>query len=237
MALDRYAYVYNNPLRYNDPTGHFTNEQLEEYYGEYWRKEIQKYSPEMQNVLLDADVQLGTMIIFTKDGEEQQGIMIENENGEIIYWNVENKETMEIGEVNEYEIKGCYFQESKNQYEYTKKWDFSGNGNMESNIILPEHWNYGEEGFVIITKSYSFNKPSALGWTGMGFGTIQVVRAATTGDVSAGLEGLIGLAIGIAEMVETTPLLVLETDKSQTYYGYPPIPTPWGPSSPEPWGP
>jgi hypothetical protein len=27
---------------------------------------------------------------------------------------------MEMGEVNEYEIKGCYFQESKNQYEYKK---------------------------------------------------------------------------------------------------------------------
>ena len=35
--LDRYAYVRNNPTRYVDPTGHWTEEELEEALGEDWR--------------------------------------------------------------------------------------------------------------------------------------------------------------------------------------------------------
>lgn len=31
QALNRYAYVYNNPLRYVDPTGYLTEEQIMAY--------------------------------------------------------------------------------------------------------------------------------------------------------------------------------------------------------------
>jgi RHS repeat-associated protein len=31
QALNRYSYTLNNPLRYTDPTGHFTEEELLEY--------------------------------------------------------------------------------------------------------------------------------------------------------------------------------------------------------------
>ena len=34
---NRYAYARNDPLKYTDPSGHWTEEQLEEYLGENWR--------------------------------------------------------------------------------------------------------------------------------------------------------------------------------------------------------
>ena len=37
QALNRYAYVRNNPLRYTDPTGFFSEEQLVQWFGENWR--------------------------------------------------------------------------------------------------------------------------------------------------------------------------------------------------------
>ena len=33
QALNRYSYVYNNPLRYIDPSGHFSEDQLREWFG------------------------------------------------------------------------------------------------------------------------------------------------------------------------------------------------------------
>jgi len=33
QAFDRYAYVNNNPLRYTDPTGHYSPEELMEHFG------------------------------------------------------------------------------------------------------------------------------------------------------------------------------------------------------------
>jgi RHS repeat-associated protein len=35
--LDRYAYVRNNPTRYVDPTGHWTEDELEEAFGKDWQ--------------------------------------------------------------------------------------------------------------------------------------------------------------------------------------------------------
>ena len=31
QSLNRYSYVYNNPLRYTDPSGHFTDDQIKEW--------------------------------------------------------------------------------------------------------------------------------------------------------------------------------------------------------------
>jgi RHS repeat-associated protein len=33
LAWDRYAYGFNNPSRYTDPTGHFTKDEIKEYFG------------------------------------------------------------------------------------------------------------------------------------------------------------------------------------------------------------
>jgi hypothetical protein len=94
---------------------------------------------------------------------------------------------------------------------------------MESNIILPEHWNYGEEGFVVISKRYG--NPSTLDWIGIVTGVIGLSFPGNPYSVTV---GTIGLLTGIAGGVYVTSFYYLETDQGQKYHGYPPIPTPWG---------
>ncbi len=41
QSLNRYSYVVNNRIKYNDPTGHFTEDEINEYlqhhYGDKWQ--------------------------------------------------------------------------------------------------------------------------------------------------------------------------------------------------------
>jgi RHS repeat-associated protein len=39
QALNRYSYVLGNPLKYTDPSGHWTEEELEQFFGENWMQE------------------------------------------------------------------------------------------------------------------------------------------------------------------------------------------------------
>jgi RHS repeat-associated protein len=39
QELNRYSYVLGNPLKYTDPSGHWTEEELEQFFGENWMQE------------------------------------------------------------------------------------------------------------------------------------------------------------------------------------------------------
>ena len=39
QSLNRYSYVYNNPLRYTDPSGHYSVEDDKDWLREFWAKE------------------------------------------------------------------------------------------------------------------------------------------------------------------------------------------------------
>ncbi|RME58202.1 hypothetical protein D6779_07005, partial [Candidatus Parcubacteria bacterium] len=40
LSWERYAYVLNNPLRYSDPTGHFTEEAIQDYLERIYGKRL-----------------------------------------------------------------------------------------------------------------------------------------------------------------------------------------------------
>jgi hypothetical protein len=50
QALNRFSYCYNNPLRYVDPTGHLTDEQIAEWLG-YDVGDLQQNNPELYKLL------------------------------------------------------------------------------------------------------------------------------------------------------------------------------------------
>jgi len=74
QAFDRYCYVFNNPLSYSDPSGHYTKEQLDKALGNDWHE---KYfgengvfygREELLDFLLSEDVTdpttLGTIVLL-----------------------------------------------------------------------------------------------------------------------------------------------------------------------------
>ncbi len=76
VDLDRYAYVRNNPVNFNDPTGHFTDDAISDYlkniYGDEWIDVWKKWSndDELMNLLHKA--QAGDVLSrswFDSDGK------------------------------------------------------------------------------------------------------------------------------------------------------------------------
>jgi RHS repeat-associated protein len=63
QALNRYSYVLNNPLRYTDPTGMFSEDEIEQYlrgnYGDLWRDYWNAWRSDdvFWNMLLEAQYQ------------------------------------------------------------------------------------------------------------------------------------------------------------------------------------
>jgi len=54
QSLNRYAYTLNNPLRYTDPTGHFEEDQLKEWFPDLWKSWKNDY-PNFWSMLLVAE--------------------------------------------------------------------------------------------------------------------------------------------------------------------------------------
>lgn len=70
---DRYAYVLNNPIRYNDPTGHFSDDEIKEYlqntYGDKWNSYWDVWSNDMEWMkLLHAAVGGGFLGYYSGSG-------------------------------------------------------------------------------------------------------------------------------------------------------------------------
>jgi hypothetical protein len=80
QALNRYTYVYNNPLRYTDPSGYFSEEAIVDYlketYGEQWEDIYSEWraSETWWAMLLEA--QPGDILEMTDDqGERSYGVV------------------------------------------------------------------------------------------------------------------------------------------------------------------
>jgi hypothetical protein len=92
---NRFAYTRNNPLKYSDPSGHFSEDQLKEWYGDDWRS---LFTDEWIQLLLDQDgsqlfgAQLGDLVL-TGNSESglAQSILVLNSSGQLALWDLANK--------------------------------------------------------------------------------------------------------------------------------------------------
>ena len=93
---NRYAYVRGNPLKFNDPTGHFSEEQLIGWYGENWRD---NFSQAWIDILLDRPgseilgAQLGDIVLMGggTDAERRAAFVLDETGGQLTLWDIDNK--------------------------------------------------------------------------------------------------------------------------------------------------
>lgn len=77
QSLNRFSYVLDAPLRFIDPTGHFTEEELATHYGFDSIKALRAWSvwqtwlkePQWIGMLLSAEAKLGSILVAVIDGQ------------------------------------------------------------------------------------------------------------------------------------------------------------------------
>jgi RHS repeat-associated protein len=197
--LNRYAYVRNNPLRYIDPTGLFSEEQLEKWYGENWMEVIsENYSEEMALILTQAN--FGDLVIFNSNGITYGAIFIMDDDGNLAMWDLRDRSTNTVDNIDQNSIDGFFTQETENEYSLSA--DFSGR-ELQDTKTLPNDWNNGVEQQVVKQYSLSIEEPSIAGWIGFGFGIAGLfIPALREYEVIATLMGLGGIGVGIADLTK-----------------------------------
>ena len=77
QSYNRYAYSYNNPINYIDPTGHLTEDEVLEYFGFSSREEMIKAGWEefLVNWLFNSDVLWGEVFTYN-DGEGEAMLVL-----------------------------------------------------------------------------------------------------------------------------------------------------------------
>ena len=97
-AYNRYMYAYGNPLKFNDPSGHFSEQQLIEWYGENWRDQ---FAAEWQKLLLDDPgssnfgAQLGDLVAYG----DSQGILVLDPDNQLALWDFNAKSAQTVASV------------------------------------------------------------------------------------------------------------------------------------------
>jgi hypothetical protein len=97
--LDRYAYTFNNPVRYTDPSGHIPKEEICKYLGicgEDASKEFEKkYGKELHELLWDTKISWGDKLEWKKGGKLQVAMMVlyttDGENFFGVLWMIEGQ--------------------------------------------------------------------------------------------------------------------------------------------------
>ncbi len=101
FAYNRYMYAYGNPLRYSDPTGHFSEDQLVEWYSENWRD---LFSDNWIKLLLDSPnsqilgAQLGDLVVLGQGNNSTRGVLVLNSADQLTLWDVDNKTPINVGQ-------------------------------------------------------------------------------------------------------------------------------------------
>jgi hypothetical protein len=96
QGLDRYAYTFNNPIRYVDPSGHIPKEEICKFLGICGKNAendfMDQYGQELHDLLWDTDVTWGDKLEWYKDGDLQVAMLALLRIGDEFYgvlWGIE----------------------------------------------------------------------------------------------------------------------------------------------------
>jgi hypothetical protein len=143
-AWDRYAYVMYNPVKYTDPTGHFSQEQLEEWFGETWFEVLEEEFPELLPYFQTEEMTLGNMIYYEINGEKKYGVFSINFDNELVLWDPFEKDFVLFSDFfsSDFMPISLYDQSSEGIFDKVK--DFGDYQACENIHFLPG-WNKGDD--------------------------------------------------------------------------------------------
>ena len=170
-AYDRYAYVQNNPINFSDPSGHFSDDQLEDWYGEDWKEELRsKYSIEITMLLMSDNTNLGDVVAYQENGQNYGAIFAEDEEGNLVMWDLKTRDQKSFDQIYKKSITGFYDQENGN-YKLTESFS---DGALPKTISISQDSYWGDSIYFRHDICVSI-KPEVLGIAGIAGGTLDIM--------------------------------------------------------------
>ncbi|MBV6467481.1 MAG: hypothetical protein PGMFKBFP_02843 [Anaerolineales bacterium] len=236
QAWDRFAYTLNNPIKFSDPSGHFSEEQLKEWYGEDWLVYINaNFSKEMVALLLLAD--FGDMVAYENGDSIYGAVFALNSDGNLVMWDIASRSQTTLQAIDSHSIVGLYRMKSdRGDYEVEK--NFLKGSSLPSTLKLPVGWNVGSKQQVNVNANVVFAPTwdtwAGLTLTGVAF-LIPVAREYTIAAYVVGSSSLVVSVVGAFEFNGYSVAIGPITDIYQFHNPLPPG-APTGNYSPVPYG-
>ena len=99
QGYNRYSYAYNNPVKYSDPTGHLSEDEIKDYFGFQNRQEMfdAGWVEELVNWLWDPDVTWGDVFSYNDGAGEAMLVLLEERQRDSglyrgIFWGINGED-------------------------------------------------------------------------------------------------------------------------------------------------
>jgi hypothetical protein len=135
-----------NPVKYTDPSGHFSDQQLKEWFswlGDDWYQMLPEiYGTELSLLLSSDETDLGDIIQFSNNGDEYFGMFVLSENGTLMLWDIFSKESMGLFEIGT--LIAFYNRKGGNDWRQYETQRIYSEGFIQDGLTLEVGWNNGE---------------------------------------------------------------------------------------------
>jgi hypothetical protein len=188
-----------NPVRYVDPSGHFSDEQLKRFFGEDWKNFISdNFSENMESVLRDTSVDLGDLIVFNMGDQTYTAMFVLDEDDSLALWDVNGNSLIPLS--SDIDPLSIYNNQGANRFTWNR--NFSGD-NIEPEIQLDQLWFTDGNGRFVAEESEITGFSSCGiwcigGWALVGYDVYDWRTAGGSPDLL-----FIGITISILDSIET----------------------------------